>query len=242
MQQMAQQATMSQECWSEPGPDEHGFKIRGPTYIKDKKKIAAGNAAFKLMSVDLLEFNEPTEHIASRPDNIVQTVCSDGESSPFFFIVNIMIPGPPFYSTLFYFSPVDSSVLSDGSPFGELLTDFLDGDDQFRDGRFKLIPSVVKGAWIVKQSVGNTPAIMGKKLRQTYYRGSNYFELDLDVSSSSVGAAVVNLVSGYTKKIVVDLAYLLEGQCQEELPEQLLGVVRLAHLDLTTAKKMPTLK
>jgi hypothetical protein len=80
----------------------------------------------------------------------------------------------------------------------------------------------VKGAWIVKQSVGNTPAIMGKKLRQTYYRGSNYFELDLDVSSSSVGAAVVNLVSGYTKKIVVDLAYLLEGQCQEELPEQLL--------------------
>jgi hypothetical protein len=32
----------------------------------------AGNAAFKLMSVDLLEFDEPTEHIASRPDNIVQ--------------------------------------------------------------------------------------------------------------------------------------------------------------------------
>lgn len=60
--------------------------------MKDKKKIAAGTlscellafrgnrfctgeAAFKLMCVDLLEFDEPTEHIASRPDNIVQVHC-----------------------------------------------------------------------------------------------------------------------------------------------------------------------
>ena len=112
-------------------------------------------------------------------------------------------------------------------------------DDDFRHGRFKLIPSIVKGNFIVKQAVGNTPAVMGRKLRQPYYRGENHFELCLDVTSTSVGSAIVKLVSGYTKVLVVDLAFLLEGKCEEELPERLLGVVRITHLDLAAAKYLP---
>lgn len=94
----------------------------------------------------------------------------------------------------------------------------------------------------MKQSVGNTPAIMGRKLRQPYYRGEHYFELDIDVNSTRVGSAVVNLVSGYTTKVTVDLAYLLEGQCKEELPEQILGNVRLAGVDFNLATKCPNIR
>jgi hypothetical protein len=50
---------------------------------------------------------------------------------------------------VFYYSPRDPTYLSDGSPFAGLLSDFLDGDDEasdeFRNDRFKLIPSIVKG-------------------------------------------------------------------------------------------------
>jgi hypothetical protein len=35
---------------------------------------------------------------------------------------------------------------------------------------FKLIPSVVKGSWVIKQAVGNTPVLLGKKLTTRYYR------------------------------------------------------------------------
>jgi hypothetical protein len=46
---------------------------------------------------------------------------------------------------------------------------------------------VVQGNFIVKNAVGAKPAILGKKLKQSYYRGENYFELDVDIASSSVG-------------------------------------------------------
>ncbi len=51
---------------------------------------------------------------------------------------------------------------------------FLAGDDkeaeQRRSCMFKLIPSVVKGSWVIKQAVGNTPVLLGKKLTTRYYR------------------------------------------------------------------------
>lgn len=41
-------------------------------------------------------------------------------------------------------------------------------------------------------------------------RGPNYFEVDIDVSSSSVAKHVVGLVCGATKSITVDMAILLQ--------------------------------
>ena len=35
---------------------------------------------------------------------------------------------------------------------------------------FKLIPSVVTGSWIIKQAVGNTPVLLGRKLTTRYFR------------------------------------------------------------------------
>lgn len=51
---------------------------------------------------------------------------------------------------------------------------FLAGDDESANSRrnsiFKLIPSVVKGSWVIKQSVGHTPVLLGKKLKTQYHR------------------------------------------------------------------------
>lgn len=57
-------------------------------------------------------------------------------------------------------------------------------------------------------------------------RGANYFEIDVDIGSSSVAASVTNLVCGATKSLTIDLGVLLEGQTPETLPEQLLGTIR----------------
>ena len=47
---------------------------------------------------------------------------------------------------------------------------FLRGDDEERANRFKLIPTVAKGSWIIKQSVGHTPVLLGHKLKTQYFR------------------------------------------------------------------------
>jgi hypothetical protein len=49
--------------------------------------------------------------------------------------------------------------------------------DARRNKKFKLIPRIVKGSWIVRQSVGTTPVLLGQKLATRYFRGPNYFEV-----------------------------------------------------------------
>lgn len=46
-------------------------------------------------------------------------------------------------------------------------------------GRFKLIPSIVSGPFIVRKAVGNKPALLGRKVTQRYFRGPGYVETDI---------------------------------------------------------------
>lgn len=48
--------------------------------------------------------------------------------------------------------------------FDSLLLKFLNGTDEFRDGRLKIVPRVAEGSWVVKKSIGRVPAILGKKV------------------------------------------------------------------------------
>ena len=63
-------------------------------------------------------------------------------------------------------------------------------------------------------------------------RGSNYFEVDVDVASSRAANSVVGMVQGATNNMIIDMAIVLEGHNEEELPEALLGTVRFSHLDM----------
>ncbi|KAK9218351.1 hypothetical protein WN943_006988 [Citrus x changshan-huyou] len=61
---------------------------------------------------------------------------------------------------------------------GSLLQQFVDGDNEFRNSRLKLIPSVPEGSWIVRQSVGSTPCLLGKAVDCNYIRGPKYLEIN----------------------------------------------------------------
>jgi hypothetical protein len=58
-----------------------------------------------------------------------------------------------------------------------LLVSFVNGDDAYRNSRFKLIPYISKGSWIVKQSVGKKACLIGQALEINYFRGKNYIEV-----------------------------------------------------------------
>jgi hypothetical protein len=111
--------------------------------------------------------------------------------------------------------------------------------DDFRDKRFKLIPSIVEGPFLVRKMVGNTPAIIGAKLQQSYFHKANsYFELDVDISSDAVAKRVTGYAMGYAKNLIVDMGFVIQGQTRDELPERIFGAVRLQHVDMTAATKL----
>ncbi len=235
--------------WLSPGSS--NFKVRGKNYLVDKKKIAAALPMFELVAVDLLEMEEPIYHVCQHLPSVQHS------PAPFLFCVQMMVPSsPPVSLVCSWAAPLDmmnfdpselvAKYESANGPceenvkaFFRCFTEFISGDgpeaDAKRNEKFKLIPGIARGSWIIKQSVGTTPVILGKKLATKYYRGSKYFEVDVDIGANSVAASITNLVCGATKSLAVDMGVLIEGQSDDTLPEQLIGTVRLDALDLKTA-------
>lgn len=112
--------------------------------------------------------------------------------------------------------------------------------------RFKCISRIVN---LESAGIGN-PA---KKLIQTYngtpflirttstfHYGQSYFEVDVDVHRFSYLARLgLSGVRERIKDVIFDLAFVVEGHTDDELPEQILSSQRLSKLDLSTAKTFP---
>lgn len=83
-------------------------------------------------------------------------------------------------SSVMELTPSDSKVpaLEGVQPFDISMARFLDetGDEQSvlqrRHGMFKIVPRIEKGSWLIKQAVGQTPVLLGKKLTTKYFRSS----------------------------------------------------------------------
>lgn len=235
--------------WSSPGSC--GFKVRGATYLTDKKKIPAALPMFELVAVDLLELEEPMLHICRHLPAVRHS------PAPFLFCVQLMVPSsPPVSLICTWAAPTTFFGANPNALIGEFereqgpcpdhvaaffrsFTEFVNGDgpeaDRLRNARFKLIPNISKGSWLIRQSVGTTPVLLGQKLTTKYFKGPRYFEVDVDIGASSVAASITNLVCGATKSLALDMAVLVEGQSADHLPEQLAGTIRLDRLDLKTA-------
>ncbi|KAF8036755.1 hypothetical protein BT93_C2462 [Corymbia citriodora subsp. variegata] len=207
-------------CWASPSGA--GFMIRGKNYLKDNTKVIGGDPLLKLLAVDWLKVDEKMDRIALHPKCLVQSEA--GKKLPFILVINLQIPARPNYSLVIYYAS-DRPVNKDS-----LLGKFVDGSDAFRDSRFKLIPSIVEGYWMVKRAVGTKACLLGKAVTCKYLRQDNFLEIDVDIGSSSVARSVIGLVLGYVTSIVVDLAILVEAKEESELPEYILGTVQLNRL------------
>jgi len=245
-----------QEKWTEPSIKK--LMIRGPTYMQDSVKIPATEPLFSLIAVDLYRTKARYDHIIANRNTRLGLAQQRGERHPFIFAIHIQVPGPPFYSFVAYFaaklrtskaifgeSSCDrANETSDSTDDGWRITPeqkalalrfFKGEDDEIRNDRFKLVPRIVEGPFIVRRGVPSKPAIMGRKLTQRYFRGDNYLELCIDVSSSIVAWKITQMSVGYAKLLTVDLAALLQGNQAEELPELVIGIVRCISVDMSAA-------
>ncbi|GFR41631.1 hypothetical protein Agub_g2358 [Astrephomene gubernaculifera] len=246
LDRMRRLAFLEPQVWDQlhqPGKDAP-FKIRGPTYLKDRKKIPAGYTRFVLGSMDVIQ--QPPgalhEHVARFLPSIRQS------GAPFSLIVHLVIPGTPLLGIVATFvtdrhpsqlgqppaQPMEED--HDWEPFDFVLHKYMNGSTHTRNHMLKLIPHIADGSWMIKQSVGTTPVILGKQLRTIYYETPQYIEIDIDISANNVASYVTGLVRGATRSLVIDMGFVLEGTTPWELPEALLGTLRLYNLDTRNAK------
>lgn len=120
------------------------------------------------------------------------------------------------------------------------------GNDEYKNSTLKLIPFIPEGPWIARNMVSGKPAIIGNKLPVTYTYvppsegQAEYLEADLDIGSSSATAKrIVSVCRRYMNLLTVDIGLVIQGNSPEELPEQMLGSIRLHGVD---PQKAPTLE
>ncbi|XP_010454826.1 PREDICTED: protein ENHANCED DISEASE RESISTANCE 2-like [Camelina sativa] len=217
--------------WSTPPGNV--FPLRSQNYFTTKQKTPGGDYLLSPAGVDWLKSTKKLDHVLSRPDNRVAHAIKTSQSpNSFIFAVNLQTPTKEhFYSLVLYFATQEPV------PSDSLLHKLINGeDDTFRDERLKIISNVVKGPWVVKAAAGKFGAfVAGKALKCSYYRGANYFEIDVDISSSAILTALVRFMLGYVTNLTIDIGFVVEAQTEDELPERLIGGVRICHMELASA-------
>ena len=178
--------TCGKRYWSSPRADT--FPVRGANYLRDRIKVLnRGDAQFALAAVDLLWHRDPAGieaddgerkglHVCGHPRNRLALARKAYEGcDAFTMVVTLVVPGPPAYTLAMYYVCKDPAALKNqATPLGRVARPFFFGDDDtYRDARFKLTPRMLDSNWVVRKAVGQRPAVLGKQLKQWYWRGAD---------------------------------------------------------------------
>jgi len=222
-------------CWSKPA--DKIFCVRSASYLRDRIKMPSGPAPFSCRGVDIWLTDNPERHIARHPD--VMGGRLEEEDT---FLVNFLLP---FGNLVAYFGIPSSERIP--PILGNLWTKFINGDQQYRDARLKLLPVVVNGPWIVKAAVGpgKSPALLGKVIPLQYYFRSpsknkkGIYEVDVIITASSIAKGILSVVKGHTKSLTMAMGFIIEAAEEEELPETVLCNFQLHELHLEHCPQLP---
>jgi len=182
--------------------------------------------------------DNPERHIARHPSVLGGRLANAKDDT---FLVNFLLPFGNFVS---YFSvpPLDQFA----SPqLAGVWSRFIQGDQQYRDARLKLLPVVVDGPWIVRAAVpGNSPALLGKAIPLQYFftekeNGRNVYEVDVIITASSIAKGILSVVKGHSKALSIAFAFIIEAAEEKELPETALASFQVHAINLEDCPLLP---
>ena len=224
-------------CWANLPAE--SFQVRGLNYTTDKKKYDSDSSVFELAYVEMFKCKDKLNHLCELDDLYLPKARKAGDKRLYLVIV-FLNPGKPFVYLNLYFATTQEKLDQNPKVKG-LWEQFVSKDDDFRNDRWKVIPRISEGNWMVKRAIGTTPALLGRKLTHNWIvnKEGNYIEVDCDVTSSKMASLLVGMLKRSLSSVVVDLAFVIQGESPSELPEHILGTVKLARMSLKTPIERP---
>ena len=213
------------------------YQVRGKNYMKDRKKVSSNGSLAVLAACEFFNVGDKVQlhALKRRKRNTYLKAARNRGDTSFYYVINVITPSPPHHTLMMYYRmpPVDKMP----KHFQQMWKNFLTKDDEFRNQRWKIIPRIAEGPWVVKSAVGTKPALLGLKVDQKYYITDNYCEVDIDVASSQVATMLTGLIIASIQQLTIDLAFTLEGRVEDELQEEIIGTIRLKKVDLRATKR-----
>lgn len=134
------------------------------------------------------------------------------------------------------------------TPALRLLKRFLSaGSDTSLTDRFKVIAQVtnqdecgITGMGKKLLASHNSTPVLTRPQHRIYHFDGGSTEIVVDIHSFSyIARRGIHLLLDKTSKLVIDIGFVLQGETDDELPEQILGCCRLDHADVQHAMDMP---
>lgn len=236
--------------WSQP--DAQCFHVRSKNYLKDGKKNPSEPYLFTARGAELFLTEDCPKNVAGHYSSLLG---GELRTKPT-FIVNYRFP----WGVLLLYFEIPQKyvqymngakcVKKDGMelrPAEQCICSFLTSPSTaHRNSVLKFIPVVSDGPWVVRNMVTGKPVLIGQKLPLQYFSQpaegalAPYLEADLDVGNSSARARnITSMCKKFMKSLTLDFGFVIQGDSFQELPEQMLGCVRLHSFDPTLAPTLP---
>lgn len=219
------------------------FRVRSESYLTTNKKMASSDALLSLVAADVIPAVNGLEHATLTKSDVV--TCFPQRQ---FFVVNLRCPSVSFVLYFVFPTPaawqqrMATQKPSVSLPAMQLLKAFCSPKttDRWRCDRLKFVPRIVEGPWLFRCVTPTAPALIARHLKSSFFFGPNYCEVSIDVCSSFVARKIWSAAVGAAATIVVDLAFIVQGETEDELPEQVCAVARVCRLDISTCKSYTT--
>ncbi len=246
--------TRNQNCWSE-SPVEM-FSVRGSNYLSgDKTKIRCKHYLCDARGCDLFLTEGSSKsvdeitlqgglggNLRKKPTFMFRFLFPWGMMVQYYEVPPKLVP---FMKMVMTKEERQKLSIEGFSNAEKALARWLASDDQdFKNERLKLIAIVPEGPWVVRSLVTGKPALIGKRLEVSYKYipgKNNSMEClqicDLDISSgTAIARKTVNVTRRYMSSLqAVDIGFVIEGKTPAELPEEMMGSIRMHQVDPTRA-------
>ncbi|KAE9251939.1 hypothetical protein PF004_g2231 [Phytophthora fragariae] len=233
------------------------FAVRSAEYKRSRKKEPSNPALFEFLGADLVRTDSKLDLISQRVE-----FPPEHENSRL-FIINAQLPsyapsmwgdgsydGPGYSLALYWKIPDEiSEELKDPTTTTlKLFKRFIEAsDDTSLTDRFKVIAQVTNQdecgiAGVAKKLLvsHNATPVLTRPQHRIYHFRDGGTEIVVDVHAFSyIARRGIHSLIDKTSKLVIDVAFVIQGETEDELPERVLGCCRLDRINVQKAVGLP---
>ena len=209
---------MSTEKWADISDSDYSFKIRDKNYLDTRNKYVSHQPHyFKFYKSlcfkknDKLNYHKQKKCIINEIKNL---------NLNYTIIISII-----FDKYISFFTFINTNSKFNNKHF----QNFIKSEKNVLSN-LKMIPNF-KPNNLVSKFISR-PVIIGKKLRTKVSIQRKKLEVIIDVNSSKIAKTLIKTCLSAAKDIEIDLAWIIQGNSTNELPEFILGATKITKINL----------